>query len=842
MYNRGRLSLPIEPAGGQGQARTYSSAHLKFNMKLIEDLIIFVAKILIFIGDVTLLILSLPWKIIKIFSKLLPQKKVVEQVIFIAAEETKKSPIKLPRLPWPGTGGQASFQLPHPNFQRFPRLRLPTFTFPRLDLPSSARRAKIKLPQLKLPVFKLPEIKIPQVKLSRPNFPKFHLRHRRRGRPRLPLRLPFQTRLKYIFIGTVFSFFFIFLPTASIMFIRTLPNPRALNHQEISQTTKIYDRNKILLYQIYANQDRTNVPLSKIPDHFKKATIAIEDKNFYKTPGFDILAIVRSAIADLSGRPLQGGSTITQQLVKARLLTPDRTIERKIKEVILSVWAEQIYNKDEILEMYFNQVPYGGTAWGAQAGAQTYFGKDVTKLTLSESAFLAGLPQAPSIYSPYGQNPDLWKKRQKEVLTQMVELKFITGEEARKVENEKLEFRPNKNNIKAPHFVMYVRQLLVERYGLPVVERGGLSVITTLDLKTQDMAQKIITAEIENSGYLNFTNAGALITNPKNGDILAMVGGKDYFDQNSGNYNVTTALRQPGSTIKVVTYSAALLNGYSAATTIQDSPVSFVSPGSPSYSPVNYDGRFHGTVTLRNALGNSINIPAVKTLNKIGIETMVDLGKKMGITTWKEPENYGLAITLGAAEVKMVDLATVYAALANQGNKVELNPILNITNYQGQILEEKKEIRQKRVVPEEIAFIISNILSDNSARAMEFGHNSPLNIPRHTVSVKTGTTDNKRDNWTIGYTPNILAAVWVGNNNNSPMNPRLASGISGAAPIWNKIMNNLLAGKNPKDEQRSPSKNIVVKSCGGRNEYFIKGTEKQAFCRPISLSEQKPNP
>lgn len=798
-------------------------------MKLGLDLIILAAKILIFIGDVTLLIFSLPWKALKIISevsKFPHQKKAVEREIYnpSAPAKTKKNiSIKFP-----------VFKIP-----ALPKLSINVILNKVKDLKilHFIQNDNKKLPKVKLPQIVFPQIKFPQVRILH-----FKLRHKKRGRPRLPRVVPFKTRVKYVLIGTLFSFIFIFLPLVSFMFIKSLPNPRALAHQEIAQTTKIYDRNKTLLYQIYANQNRTNVPLSEIPEHFKKATIAIEDKNFYTTPGFDILAILRSAIADLSGKPLQGGSTITQQLIKARLLTPDRTIERKVKEVILSVWAQRIYSKDQILEMYFNQVPYGGTAWGAQAASQTYFGKDVTKLTLAQSALLAGLPQAPSIYSPYGQNPNLWKGRQKEVLAQMVELKFITADVAKKAENEKIEFKPNKNNIKAPHFVMYVKELLIERYGLPVVERGGLTVTTSLDLKTQDMAQKIITAEVENAGYLHFTNAAGIITNPKNGDILAMVGGKDYFDPNGGNYNVTTALRQPGSTIKVVTYSGALLNGYTPATTIQDSPVSFDTPGSPAYSPVNYDGRFHGQVTLRNALGNSINIPAVKTLNQIGIETMVDLGKKMGITTWKEPENYGLAITLGAAEVKMIDMAVVYGALANQGKKVELNPILKVTNYQGAVLEEKNEIKEKKVLPAEVAFIISNILADNTARAMEFGLNSPLNIPRHSVSVKTGTTDNKRDNWTIGYTPNILTAIWVGNNDNSPMNPVLASGISGAAPIWNKIMNNLLTKQNPKDEIYAPPKNIVVKSCGGKNEYFIKGTENRVLCRPLSLVEQKPNP
>ncbi len=813
-------------------------------MDILKSLIIFVAKILIFIGDVTIFVFSSPWKLVEALSRNTPRlnsKKHVEKEIFnqestrkknisLKIPEIKKPEIRLPKINIP------DFKLPSVNF----KFKIPKYNFPKFHIP------KTTIPEIKIPKFSLPRISFPKIGMPKINTPKLHTphikKHKKRGRPRLPVTLPFKTRFKYAFIGTLFSFLFIFLPIISYVLIKNLPNPAELSHQEIAQTTKIYDRNKVLLYQIYANQNRTNVPLSEIPQDFKNATIAIEDKNFYSTPGFDILAIIRSAYADLTGKPLQGGSTITQQLIKARLLTPDRTIERKIKEVILSVWAEQIYTKDEILEMYFNQVPYGGTTWGAQAAAQTYFGKDVRRLTLAESAFLAGLPQAPSIYSPYSGTPDLWKGRQRDVLTRMRELKFITKEEAEKAQKEKLVFKPNQNSIKAPHFVMYVKDLLIERYGLPVVERGGLTVITSLELKTQDMAQKIITDEVEKAGYLNFTNAGALITNPTNGDILAMVGGKDYYDPNGGNYNVTTALRQPGSTIKVVTYSAALMNGYTGATTIQDTPVSFASPGSPPYSPANYDGRFHGNVTLRNALGNSINIPAVKTLNQIGVSTMVNLGKKMGISTWQDPENYGLAITLGAAEAKMTEMATVYGTLANKGKKVELNPILKITNYQGAILEEKNEIKEKRAMPEEVAFIISNILADNNARSMGFGLNSPLNIPKHIVSVKTGTTDNKRDNWTIGYTPKVLTAVWVGNNDNTPMNPLLASGITGAAPIWNKIMNNLLKDSNPKDEIYSLPANIVARPCGGRNEYFIKGTENRGVCRSIGLNEQRPNP
>ncbi len=682
---------------------------------------------------------------------------------------------------------------------------------------------------------------LPRKRLKRLRLPHFNLhipfKHKKRGRRKLPPRIPLFIRAKYFSIGVMFSFLIIFLPLLGFVFVKSLPNPKTLALQDVAQTTKIYDRNGILLYQIFADQDRTVVPLSQIPKDLQNATIAIEDKNFYQTPGFDILAIIRSAIADVRGEPLQGGSTLTQQLIKARLLTPERSIERKVKEIILAAWADQIYTKPQILEMYFNQVPYGGTAWGAQSAAETYFGKNVNDLTLAESAFLAGLPRAPSIYSPYGDHPEIWRGRQKEVLSQMVSAGFISNKQKDEALKQKLSFLPPSHILHAPHFVMYVKELLVKKYGLPMVERGGLNVVTSLDLKAQENAEKIVADEVEKGISLNFTNGAALITNPKNGDVLAMVGGKDYYDQNGGNFNVTTALRQPGSTIKVVTYLAALMKGFTAASLIADTPVSFAS-GSVPYTPVNYDGRFHGMVTLRNALGNSINIPAVKVLNQIGVATFIELGRNLGLTTLNDPDNYGLSVTLGSAEVKMTDMAVLYGSLANQGKKVELNPVLKITNNQGSVIEEKKEIKERRVIPQEVAYIISDILSDNNARKLEFGLNSPLNVAGHKVSVKTGTTDNKRDNWTIGYTPNYLVAVWVGNNDNTPMNPTLASGITGAAPIWNRLISGLLANQDPRLDQLATPSEIVVKSCGGRSEYFVKGTEVNTNCRPISLSEQ----
>ncbi len=630
-------------------------------------------------------------------------------------------------------------------------------------------------------------------------------------------------KFKFFLFGFVVCFIFVLIPVYIYFFLNSLPNPKQLSERAIPQTTKIYDRHGKLLYQIYANENRTLVPLSTLPRDLIDATIAIEDKDFYKNPGFDINAITRAAIADLSGKPIQGGSTITQQLIKSTLLTPEITIERKIKEIVLAFWAEKIYTKNQILEMYFNQVPYGGTAWGVESAAETYFGKNVKNLDLAQSAFLAGMPQAPSDYSPYGQNPNLWKKRQLEVLKKMYDLKYITKEEREQAEAEELSFESPQTPIYAPHFVMYVKDLLIKKYGLNLVEKGGLNVITSLDLETQDAAQDIVKQEIDNDINLNISNGAALITNPKNGDILAMVGSKDYNEPNFGAVNLTTSLRQPGSSIKLVTYAAALSNGYTAASILEDTPVTYTSPGGPAYSPVNYDGAFHGRVPLRLALANSFNIPAVKLLNKMGVPTMVNLAKKMGITTWKDPQNYGLSITLGAAEVKMTDMATVYGTVANLGKKVEVNPLLKVSDYSGNVLYQKNNTNGENVLDESVAYILSNILADNKARSLEFGSNSPLNIPGRVVSVKTGTTDSKRDNWTIGFTPSYLVAVWVGNNDNSPMSQNLASGITGAAPIWNKLMTNLLANQN-NVPQRKPA-NIVSKNCFGGIEYFIKGTE-----------------
>lgn len=637
-----------------------------------------------------------------------------------------------------------------------------------------------------------------------------------------PGSIPHLIKLKYFIFGSIFSSLFLFLPFLVLIFLQNLPNPRILALRDISQTTKIYDRNGTLLYQIYANQNRTLVPLTSIPKDLINATIAIEDKDFYKNPGFDTGAIIRSAIGNLQGKPLQGGSTITQQLIKSTLLTPEQSLGRKIKEIILAFWAERIFTKDQILTMYFNQVSYGGTSWGVQAASQTYFGKGANDLDLAQSAFLAGLTKAPTTYYPYGDNPDLWKERQKEVLNRMKSLNLINADDEKQAEDEELTFLSPQSPIYAPHFVFYLKDLLVKKYGLEMVEKGGLNITTSLDLSLQQKAENIVRTEVEKDVNYNLTNGAALVTNPKNGDILAMVGSRDYENPDFGKVNLTTSLRQPGSSVKVITYSAALAKGYTAATIINDSSTNF-----GNYAPVNYDGTFHGNVSLRIALANSINIPAVKTLQTIGVSNMIALAKNMGITTWNNPEKYGLSITLGAAEVKMTDMATAYGTLANEGDRVDLNPVLKITDSQGQTVYEKKDVFKTKVLDPGIAYIISNILSDNGARSMEFGANSPLNIPNYEISVKTGTSDRLRDNWTIGYTSNFLTAVWVGNNNGVPMNG-IASGITGAAPIWHNIMLTLLS--NTTYQKLQKPEDIVEKNCIGRKELFIKGTENSVNC------------
>ncbi len=718
------------------------------------------------------------------------------------------------------TSALAQKRLPPLKRPKIAKIALPPLIWPRLVLPT------FNLPKLSLPKLVRPKIRLPKSGIVFP-----------------PPRLPLSDRLKSFLAGILTTLFFVLLPYNAYMWLRTLPNPQLLTRRDIEVTTKIFDRNGVLLYEIYVDQNRTPLPLAEVPKTVKQATVAIEDQDFYRHSGISPRGIIRALREIIFNQRLQGGSTITQQLIKSALLTPEVKLSRKIKEILLAFWAERLYTKDQILEMYLNQVPYGGTAWGIEAASQTYFGKSIKDVSLAEAALLAGLPAAPTEFSPFGSYPEKAFARQAEVLRRMVEDRYISPEEAQKALTEKIHLKVPRIAIRAPHFVMYVKELLENRYGPRLVDQGGLRIKTSLDISIQEKIEDIVRTNMENLSALQVGNGAALVTNPKTGEILAMVGSKDYFNLTSeGNVNVATSLRQPGSSIKVVNYAAALESGFTAATILDDSPVVYRLVGSPSYSPVNYDGKFHGAVPLRYALGNSYNIPAVKVLARLGVATMLAKGKLMGIDSWQDPSRYGLSLTLGGGEVTMLEMAKVYGTLANAGRRMDLLPILEVTDYTGRIIESNQPKHGITAVKPEAAWILTNILSDNNARTTAFGTNSALVIPGKTVAVKTGTSNDKRDNWTIGYTPSLVSVVWVGNNDNSPMNPYLTSGVTGAAPIWHEIMADLL--KDKADEAFPKPDGVVAVPCYfDRIEYFIKGTEPTGGrCTPLPTPTPTPTP
>ncbi len=640
------------------------------------------------------------------------------------------------------------------------------------------------------------------------------------------------------FIGLVLLTIVLFL-----WYGKDLPTPGKLIDAQLANSTRIYDRKGVLLYSVYQDQNRTYVKLSDIPQNLKEATIAIEDRDFYKNQGFSIFGYIRAIRDILLFKGLTGGSTITQQLVKTVLLSSEKTVPRKIKELMLAIQVNQRYSKDQILEMYLNDVPYGGANIGVEAAAQSYFGKDVRDLNLAESAFLAGLPQSPSIYSPYSGNK-YYIGRTEAVLKQMVDEKYITKEEKEKalseIKNKK--FTKRDESIKAPHFVIYVKQLLAKQFGESAVEQGGLQVTTTLDYEIEKEAEKIVREEIEKLKGYRVGNGAAVVMDPKTGEILSMVGSKDYFDEdNDGNFNTALARRQPGSSLKPVVYATAFEKGYTPSTLLIDVKTDFPTneAAHPIYTPENYDGKFRGPMQIRFALGNSINVPAVKTLARVGIKDVMQKGYSMGIENWEPTaenlKDVGLSLVLGGRETSLLDEAVAYSVFANQGVKQNPVIILKVTDSKGKKLFEHKKKNGERVLSEGVAFLISHILLDNNARSLIFGTRSYLNIPGKTVSVKTGTTDQKRDNWAVGYTPSFVVGIWVGNNDNSPMNPTIASGATGASPIWNRVMSFVLEGK--KDESPKKPDSVIaleIDALGGglpvggqptRSEYFIKGTE-----------------
>ncbi len=633
-------------------------------------------------------------------------------------------------------------------------------------------------------------------------------------------------------------FFFLALFT---WYSRDLPSPNQLVRKD-GFTTRILDRDGEIIYDVYKEAKRTPVTWKEIPDDLKWATIAVEDKHFYSHPGFSTWGMFRAFYNIVIHRKLQGGSTLTQQLIKNVLLTSERTLPRKFKEFVLSLQTERKYTKDEILLMYLNEAPYGGSAWGVGAAAEQYFNKKVTDLDLTESVILAGLPQRPSVYSPFSDSPEAYIGRAETVLRRMREDGYISNEDEKEVKEEldEVEFSQNSSLLSAPHFVAYVKGILSEKYGEEVVEQGGLEVTTTLDLGLQEKAEIIIAEEIEKMEGLKISNGAAVVLDPESGEIIAMVGSKGYFSEDiPGKFNVVTqGLRQPGSSIKPVTYATALEKNYTAATLLMDTKTAFPVVGQKDYAPVNYNGKYSGPVLAREALANSINVAAVKMLAKVGIEPMLSKAYQMGLNTLEPTkenlQRLGLSVTLGGGDVKLIELASAYSAFGNGGFRQEPIAVLEVKDRDGRTLESYKSKKGARVLSEGAAFIISHILSDNNARSLVFGLNSFLNIPGHQVAVKTGTTNSMRDNWTIGWTPKVLVGVWVGNNDNSPMS-RVASGVSGAAPIWRRIILAVL-NEVPKKDFIQPSSVVTAEvdrisgfrahdGFASKLEYFIKGTK-----------------
>ena len=525
------------------------------------------------------------------------------------------------------------------------------------------------------------------------------------------------------------------------------------------------------------------------------------------------------------------------------MLTSERTATRKIREVILSYQIEKTFHKDQILQLYLNEIPYGGPYYGVESASRGYFGKSAKNLNLVESAILAGLPQAPSAYSPFGSDPKAYIARTKHVLSRMHEDGFITAQQQADAEKQLpvVKFSAGAGSIKAPHFVFLVKDQLIAKFGEQMVQSGGLKVTTTLDYDLQEKAEKVVNEEVKKLKAAKASNGSAVVLNPKTGEILAMVGSYDFFDKDFGSYNIATALRQPGSSGKPFIYAAALTKGYTASSMLMDVKTDYPSgdTNKPPYSPANYDLKYRGPIQLRLALGNSINTIAVKLTALVGLKNIMQTGFEAGISTWEPTaenmEDVGLSLALGGREVKLLELTSAYGSFATGGEHFEPLAILKVTEKSGNVVFENRAVAGKRVFTPDVSFIISHILSDNVARQDVFGAVNLLQIPGKTVAVKTGTTDLKRDNWTIGYTPSVVVGVWVGNNDNTVMSATIASGVTGATPIWNKIMKLALRDKRDEQFNKPDSVNaVVVDSLGGglphgsdatRSEYFARGTD-----------------
>jgi 1A family penicillin-binding protein len=636
---------------------------------------------------------------------------------------------------------------------------------------------------------------------------------------------------------------------------RDLPDPQQIGRYRPAETSRIYARDgRTLLLELVDPRGgrRTVVPFDQIPQALKDATVAVEDADFYRNPGVDLRGILRALLQNYeAGEVVSGGSTITQQLVRNVLLPPeDRTritIERKLREAILAFRVSREYSKDQILALYLNEVYYGNLAYGVEAAAQSYFGKHVWELTPPEATMIAGLPQSPTLLNPL-TNLEGARERQRVTLDLMVKNGYLAPGQAEAILHAPLAFAPQETSVLAPHFTFYVRQLLEERYGPEVLYRGGLRIVTSIDLYWQGVAEDIVRRRIRDGapaeGYgplseRNATNAGAVMLAP-DGQILAMVGSVDYHDQSiDGQVNVTLAPRQPGSALKPVVYAAALQRGWTPATVIWDTPVQYPGAGEV-YAPRNYDGQFHGPQRLRMALANSLNIPAVRTLEFVGVEPFVELAHRMGITTLNDPARYGLPLALGAGEVRLLDLANVYTTIRNGGRFREPVAVLAVTNARGEVLEQAGDAPGRQALGErgeQVAYLLTDILSDNTAREFMFGPGNVMELPDgRPAAVKTGTSNEWRDSWAVGFTPDITVGVWVGNSDNTPMEE--VAGSNGAGTIWRAIMTTYHAGRPIRAFERPPgvSEATICALTGGPAvegcpnpiaERFVAGTEPQ---------------
>ncbi|MCI0479871.1 transglycosylase domain-containing protein, partial [Candidatus Uhrbacteria bacterium] len=584
-----------------------------------------------------------------------------------------------------------------------------------------------------------------------------------------------------------------------------LPDPNSLLSRNVPQSTKIFDRTgTILLYEIHGDEKRTLVKIEDIPDVMKQATIAVEDRDFYSHHGIYWRGIIRAFLMSaLKQQRVQGTSTLTQQFVKNAILTNERSYTRKIKEIVLALQIERLYTKDQILQMYLNEIPYGSTLYGVESAAQSYFGKPAKDLTLDEAAFLAAIPQAPDFYSPYGtglrgDNRDKLVTRQHVILNLMADQGYVTREqsdEAKDVDTLAKLLPKKMGEIKAPHFVTYVRSLLVETYGQRTVEQGGLRVTTSLDWDLQQIGEEEVGAGVDSRGErYGFTNGSLVAMDPKSGHILTMVGSKDFFDQeHDGQVNVALRPRQPGSSFKPIVYAAGFIKGYTPSMTLWDVNTKFKTD-IRDYEPKNYDLRERGPISARMALQGSLNIPAVKMLYLVGVGRTLDFAEQLGYTTFGDRSRFGLSLVLGGGEVLLLEHVGAYATFANEGVRVPSVAILKVEDADGTVLEEWQPKEGTREVDRDVALTLSDVLSDNNARAYVFGTQNNLTLPGRPVAAKTGTTNNFHDAWTVGYVPSLAAGVWVGNNDNAEMN-RGADGSVIAAPIWQAFMRRALEGK-----------------------------------------------